>query len=752
MPVANKPLSRPRGRPKGLWKARVTFTVTHPPPSHSEPTTDDDEEDEDDQLGPEHSYPNKRRRLDVDVDEEEDQPSASTSAIPSPPPSPTSCCGNSNESEIVSRARIMDISSVAHGNILNGNGNGRPVAMFNYEDWEDLKDLFASAAQQYETAEPSEALPLIRGVIHECHRFQKDYQDPSTLFANPATAPTGNSTNNNNNSNHSSSSHQSSRGPSPSDSRRRTTTTNNHRASSTHSYSYTYHSTSERKKCTCLELPTAFHAIFGTALFLFGNLIAQDPTLTLPGEPNSPMAYWTAAIDVFETGENLPTRTHGLNACDAPEDWRMAVVWGRTLVCLADERVTRIREDGEDSESQGEGSSEQQQQQHPIDGGEEDTPFTIIAQRRPPLTNRTSLITASPTHLLKLAMDQFSRGIFHMPHPEHEQQPSKLSSSCPSSSKPKSSKEDLNFSRAKELYTLASEVLLVSEKLPQASERRYWANWADSIFNQMQMEKGGARASERGEEGKCESQYRVDYARGRCCLIVGSAIAEGVEDALEQEAGDAEGEGGDDVLDGEEAEEAREYLTEAVGFFEKARARGYASGSGKPQEQKEKQGRKQQANGIGKSTKKRKRELDDVDGGDEHSPPSSKPKATETSKSKDKGPAMSLPTPPTVPSTPMYTPITSPSGASPSSYFSPLQPPPSTVSSDEDEEEEDAEEDESGEEKEEDELGDLLAEALLTLANLTKDEKKREELYARAEKESGGKLSLGGEEEEMVVS
>ncbi|KAK1219127.1 hypothetical protein PQX77_018168 [Marasmius sp. AFHP31] len=339
-------------------------------------------------------------------------------------------------------------------------------------------------------------------------------------------------------------------------------------------------------------------------------------------------------------------------------------------------------------------------------------------------------------------MGQFSRGIFHMPHPEHEQQPSKSSlSSCPSSSKPQLSKEDLNFSRAKELYTLASEVLLVSEKLPQAGERRYWANWADSIFNQMQMEKGGARASERGEEGKCESQYRVDYARGRCCLIVGSAIAEGVEDVSEQEAGDAEAEDGNDVLDGEEAEEAREYLTEAVVFFEKARARGYASGSGKPQEQKEKQGRKQQVNGIGKSTKKRKRALDDVDGDDQHSPPSSKPKPTETGKGK--GPAMSLPTPPTVPSTPMYTPIMSPSSASPNSYFSPLQPPPSTVSSDEDEEEEDAEEDESEEEKGEEELGDLLAEALLTPANLTKDEK-REELYAKAGKESEGKLSLGG--------
>ncbi|KAL0568205.1 hypothetical protein V5O48_013784 [Marasmius crinis-equi] len=48
----------------------------------------------------------------------------------------------------------------------------------------------------------------------------------------------------------------------------------------------------------------------------------------------------------------------------------------------------------------------------------------------------------------------------------------------------------------------------------------------------------------------------------------------------------------------------------------------------------------------------------------------------------------------------------------------------------------------------EDQIRDLLAEALLTLANLRKDEERRDEPYARAEKESRSGHQLGAEEEE----
>jgi hypothetical protein len=99
------------------------------------------------------------------------------------------------------------------------------------------------------------------------------------------------------------------------------------------------------------ELLTAFHAILGTSLFLFGNLIAQESSLALGGESTNPVLYWLTALNVFEMGENLPSRTSGTGYSDDPEDWRMAIIWGRTLVCLADDLANRqiqARQQGED--------------------------------------------------------------------------------------------------------------------------------------------------------------------------------------------------------------------------------------------------------------------------------------------------------------------------------------------------------------------------------------------------------------------
>ena len=89
-----------------------------------------------------------------------------------------------------------------------------------------------------------------------------------------------------------------------------------------------------------IDRPTAFHYIYGTALFLLGKIISADPSLAKNGEPAGSPAFYLAALDVFEMGENLPKRwdEHGRSR----EDWRMAVVWGRCLVCIADEKICRM--------------------------------------------------------------------------------------------------------------------------------------------------------------------------------------------------------------------------------------------------------------------------------------------------------------------------------------------------------------------------------------------------------------------------
>lgn len=67
------------------------------------------------------------------------------------------------------------------------------------------------------------------------------------------------------------------------------------------------------------------------------------------------------------------------------------------------------------------------------------------------------------------------------------------------------------------LFTLASEVLTVTERLGGAEARR-WAKWADEVFLQMYLEADVAAW-----------RARVGIARGRCSLVTGIAHADEVE-------------------------------------------------------------------------------------------------------------------------------------------------------------------------------------------------------------------------------
>ncbi|KAJ7179325.1 hypothetical protein C8R46DRAFT_1324583 [Mycena filopes] len=351
------------------------------------------------------------------------------------------------------------------------------------EDWEDVKELFGRAAEQYDNDDVNEALPLLRGVIHECHRLLLAYEDPSVMFtaASISVSP----------------------------------------------------SSKPRKKCKCKESPTAFHSILGTALFLFGNLIAQDASIATPDEPSTPAPYWLAALDVFETGENLPSRTNG--SCEM-EDWRMAVIWGRTLIAIADEALT-ITQERERS-----GTAVPPPTPEPRWPSPAASPFAAIAMRRPPASGRITLANAAPHELLLLAMDQFTRGIFHMPHPAHAVDDTPTDTAA----RP--------FSRATELFTIAREVLALAERLPEPAERARWATWADSVLQQMDME---------GDTTRTEWRGPVTRARGRCWLVVGTAGMEDMEATAEER-------GWEEVLNTEEADEARESLARAIEFFERA--------------------------------------------------------------------------------------------------------------------------------------------------------------------------------------
>jgi hypothetical protein len=311
--------------------------------------------------------------------------------------------------------------------------------------------------------------------------------------------------------------------------------------------------------------------MLGTALFYFGNLVAQDPSLAEPGEPDKAHIYWLAALDVFGTAESLPGRTNPSMYVNG-EDWRMAIIWGRTLVALADEMLT-LRKSHPSAVA---GILTDEPKWPP------DSIFTAIASRRPPMTGRMSLGIATADELLVLAADHFSRGIFRMPHPSHlphrhqhhrpdspapvhprsswstPHTPNCAHTLQPTHTPPLPPAATLTpepaFSRAKELFTIASEVFCVAERLDDAAERRQWAMWADSVLEQLKVVQKPFPLDAIAA-AVCEvDAWRepVARARGRCWLVVGSAGVEEIEDALEQ--------GREDVLQTEAAQEAREGL------------------------------------------------------------------------------------------------------------------------------------------------------------------------------------------------
>jgi len=352
-----------------------------------------------------------------------------------------------------------------------------------------------------------------------------------------------------------------------------------------------------------VDLPTAFHTLLGTTLFFFGNLISQDPTLVLEGELSTPMTYWLSAIDVFELGDNLPIRTSGKACHNAPQDWRMAMMWGRTLVCIADEMLSRQK----DLEN---GVPVPPLEQSPLaisprnafvhtsssfidytalmpNGGlgspptlgsltrstddpdwPPESPFALIkSTRQSRLPGRNSMMMCTPHDLMLLAQDQFARGVFHMPHPHQRGRSSgntrsgAASSSAAGSKATSSGSADtpVTFSRAKELFTIASEVLLFAEKLPEPGQRARWASWSDSVLTQMKMELSSSSDPQPIDMWK----GMLMKTKGRCCLVSGSARSEEMEEALEK--------GEMEVLGEERADDARDALQAAIEYFDVAK-------------------------------------------------------------------------------------------------------------------------------------------------------------------------------------
>lgn len=329
-------------------------------------------------------------------------------------------------------------------------------AGFSHDDWLGLKALFTKAARLFNDSEGAnrDLITLTRAVIHQCHHALVSHLD--IILGTPEDKE---------------------RQPSiPLRSldlhflrlleHRKFPTTAQEKG----------WTTCNEKERIAIDFLSELHGILGTALFFFGKIIAKDGSLALPGEPNTALPYWLSALDVFESGYNLPVRTNASYACR--EHWLLAVSDSRVLIALIGQFITEKEHKRSTSELFTRDSK-----------WARNSPLGTIVALRPPPTQRMALSLMSLSELMLIATDQFMRGILHMPHQPPTDFP--------------------YFSRAGKLLTIATEVLEVVERLPSLEERRRWAAWVQSILNLIKPEKS--------TEGEGE---RTALTRLRCCSLV----------------------------------------------------------------------------------------------------------------------------------------------------------------------------------------------------------------------------------------
>ncbi|KAI5995631.1 hypothetical protein EDD15DRAFT_2574846 [Pisolithus albus] len=312
-------------------------------------------------------------------------------------------------------------------------------AGFSHNDWLGLKALFAKAVRLFNGVKNQDVVALTRAVIHQCHRALVSHLDiilgsPENRERQPSKA---------------SPDQQFLRLP------------EHHGSPTTLPPQLSVDLTPIRTNDFLGEL----HGILGTALFFFGKTIGKDGSLALPGEPDTALPYWLSALDVFESGYNLPPRTNASYSCR--EHWLLAVSDSRVLIALIGQFIT----EKENKRGAGELFTRDKKWAR-------NSPLGTIVALRPPPTQRMALSLMTVSELMLIATDQFMRGILHMPHHASADFP--------------------HFSRAGELLTIATEVVEVVERLPSFEERRRWATWVQSVLNLIKPE-----MSTEGEAERC---------------------------------------------------------------------------------------------------------------------------------------------------------------------------------------------------------------------------------------------------------
>ncbi|CAE6370514.1 unnamed protein product [Rhizoctonia solani] len=140
------------------------------------------------------------------------------------------------------------------------------------QDWQDLNELFENALHALYEPNWTSAIPLVRGVLHECARMKSVYNDP-TLIYSPLEQET---------------------------------------------------------RVGCEKAPaSAFYTIYASAWLTMSTFARNDASILTEDEPDEPLEYILSALAACEKGEQA------LDVRKQPKTWDLEFIWGRALVAAA---------------------------------------------------------------------------------------------------------------------------------------------------------------------------------------------------------------------------------------------------------------------------------------------------------------------------------------------------------------------------------------------------------------------------------
>ncbi|KAJ1306441.1 hypothetical protein OPQ81_007444 [Rhizoctonia solani] len=140
------------------------------------------------------------------------------------------------------------------------------------QDWQDLDELFENALDALYGPNWASAIPLIRGVLHECARLVSVYNDP-TLIYSPLEGET---------------------------------------------------------TLDSEQIPaSAFFTIYASAWFIMSTFARNDSSLLTEDEPEEPLEYILSSLAACEKGQQA------LDVRKQSKAWDLEFIWGRALVAAA---------------------------------------------------------------------------------------------------------------------------------------------------------------------------------------------------------------------------------------------------------------------------------------------------------------------------------------------------------------------------------------------------------------------------------